>query len=402
MTDELYLKSKENFLFLRDCILECWDELSDSKNGHLHFIKDNEIAESVVSRYQPYEKENFMNFFYKDVLQLTGEFYTDDPTGSDIEMFFECRSGRKKQYVYQPQMMNDFLDKEKNETIFRIECGLFLTEAVHSLALEPFYPKLLTERLKKLSYDCLREYFLCDGAEENKLKQKKMKYARFLDAVCLYELFVKKFLEEASFGKSLERLRNCTVSVEQLRSSQRRLQERSDEFKRNRLEGRTEDAEGIQEELVALTQELQEKSRAIEAEVAAFARMAMLGVQYYDHMGNIAVFMAIISMIEFHNVNNGKDISRYILRIREDCCLTSALEEEYSGLFMDEISMRKDISTLYVKFMRTVEQEQMLQELCSRSQSTQEQALCSVKQYFRKVKDGDYAGETEAGRICGI
>ncbi len=396
MSDELYLKSKENFLFLRDCILECWDELSDSRNGHLHFIKDNVIAERVVSRYQIRERENFMNFFYKDVLQLTGEFYGDDPTGGDIEIFFGCKIGPRKKYVYQLQKMNDFLDKEMNETLFRKECALPLPEDVHSLDGETFYPKLLIERLKKLSYDCLRDYFLCDGADDARQKQKKEKYAGFLDAVCLYELFVRKFLEEASFGKALERLRDCRTSVEQLRSAQKKLQEWSDEFKRNRLEGRTEEAVGMQEELVALTQELQEKSRAIEAEVAAFARMAMLGVQYYDHMGNIAVFLVIISMIEFHNVNNGKDISKYILRIQEDCCLTSALEEEYSGVFMDEISMRKDISTLYVKFMAAAEQEQILQELCSKSQSTQEQALGSVKQFFQKVKDGEYADETKA------
>lgn len=394
--DELYLKAKENLSFLRDCILECWDEFSDSRNGHLHFIKDNVIAERVVSRYQIHERENFMNFFYKDVLQLTGEFYGDDPTGGDIEIFFGCKSGSKKQYVYQPQLMNDFLDKEKNEVLFRKECGLPLQENVHSLDGEPFYPKLLIERLKKLSYDCLREYFLCDGAEEDKLKQKKEKYARFVTAVCLYELFVRKFLEEASFGKALERLRDCRASVEQLQSARKSLQEKSEEFKRNRLEGRTEQGDGMQDDLPRLALEMKEKSQALEKEVVAFARMAMLGVQYYDHRGNIAVFLAIISMIEFHNVNNGKDISKYILRIQEDCCLTSALEEEYSGLFMDEISMRKDISTLYVKFMAAAEQEQILQELCSKSQSTREQALGSVKQFFQKVKDGEYADETKA------
>ena len=93
-----------------------------------------------------------------------------------------------------------------NETFFRKECGLPLPEDAHSPDGEPFYPKLLIERLKKLSYDRLREYFLCEGAEEDKLKQKKEKYAGFLDAVCLYELFVRKFLEEASFGKAGSRL----------------------------------------------------------------------------------------------------------------------------------------------------------------------------------------------------
>ena len=58
--------------------------------------------------------------------------------------------------------------------------------------------------------------------------------------------------------------------------------------------------------------------------------------------------------------------------------------------------MRKEISTLYVKFMAAAEKEQILQELSCKSQSTQEQALGSVKQFFQKVKGGEYADETKA------
>lgn len=57
-------------------------------------------GEKVTDELYLKSKEIFMNFFYKDALQLAGGFYTDDPTGSDFEIYKEIARKRVYEQAY--------------------------------------------------------------------------------------------------------------------------------------------------------------------------------------------------------------------------------------------------------------------------------------------------------------
>ena len=100
--------------------------------------------------------------------------------------------------------MNQYLDREANvQFIIKFLKKRDIEEDCEGW--ETIFPILLIERLKKVSHQCLKEYFTLEKKTfkkrriDNKWIQsyeiaKEMLYRRFLCASCLYEIFAKKFL----------------------------------------------------------------------------------------------------------------------------------------------------------------------------------------------------------------
>ena len=388
--DELFLKARANFWFLKDVIMEYWDEDADVSHGQLHFIKDNVIADRVISKYRKRGKPNFCKVFYRDVLEIYGMGYKKEPSLALIEDYFG-ENLKNSKYAFEMQQINEYLDKEANEAAIREECGTSLPWEKLNEKQDYFYPKLLIERLSTLTYQRLKEYFKCDEKKIRIPNEKKNKYFRFVATACQYEIFVRKFLEGASFENVDCLYEECNKCIKTVECSQERLQKKMDAYKKAEEEGNEAEKMQLEEELHVTEQEACDDMEMMMDSLLKLMLMMRKTIDHYKHICNLAAFSAIITMIECRNVNVAGNLPKYLKTQSGPMQLhNESLDKEQDFLFMNDITMNKNLKDYYSAFKKTVDEERVLQELCSSTMEVRVQALRLIKQYFRMVQSGEY------------
>ena len=149
------IRSKENFCYFMECIKEYLDTFASTKLGTLYFVKDSLIAECSVTKYQQTTPEYFKAFFCNVVLEL---YNNTELNIKEYEKYFGIAQEKKKPYYITPTMMNQYLDREANvQFIIKFLKKRDIEEDCEGW--ETIFPILLIERLKKVSHQCLKEYF---------------------------------------------------------------------------------------------------------------------------------------------------------------------------------------------------------------------------------------------------
>ena len=405
MKDNNYQLSKENFDFLMDCINEYWDQTAPPRNGLLYFIKNSRIAERVVTKYQPTTIEYFKAFFCNEVLQLHEG--REEINIAEYEKYFDNHQGKKN--ALSTDHMNRYLDREAN-------VAYILEKLPESSAQEwkTVAPVLLINRLQEVAHHCLKEYFLMDEESFQKLGSrgirldrkkvtdffvaKKKLYRRFLCAACLYEIFTEKFLGNEVWDEFVSSVNNMLEFVKEFQECQVKYT--------NRLEQWTKckDKQGTAEEMLNVISRLTEQITALlnkmsnvtaEAdEAAGHAYFCVLHARY------VTALLAVISMVEFTNVNtkDDKEIPKKWKQTDMFMKMDALFYESgCESLFIEDISMNKNYCDVYGRAMAAITEEKIIQELCSKSEKTQEKALALICMYFTGVlqeadmKNADFA-----------
>lgn len=394
--NETFLKARENFWFLRDGIMEHWDEDADVSHGQLHFIKDNVVADRVISKYRKRGKPTFLKYFYRDVLGIYGRGYSKDPSLALIEDYFG--EGLKKcKYDFRPQQINKYLNKEENEAEIRKEIGASLPWERLTGKQDYFYPKLLIERLLTVTYQSLKQYFKCDESKIRKPNSKKEKYFQFLSVACQYEIFVRKFLGDASFENAEIIYEECNKKVDEVTRSQEHLQKMMDAYKKAEGEENENEKKRLEEELRVAEQDACDDMETMMDSLLKLMLMMRKTIDYYKHISNLAAFSTIITIIEYRNINVAGNLAKYLkatsgpLRLRSD-----AFDKEQDFLFMSNVTMNKNLKDFYGAFKKTVDEDRVLQELCGSSPEIRLHALQLIKQYFKMVQSGEYMEDEKA------
>lgn len=419
--ERLYEKSKENFWFLMDCINMFWNRTAPPKNGQLYYINHSDVARLVVGKYGSSGILYFKAFFCNEVLRLhkkregQKKRLTEELNIKEYELYFDGKKGKK--YAIDPTWMNFLLDRKENERLLREVLNLKKeNEEWEKISKEYFCPRLLMECLREVTYQCLKEYFLITDMEDDNgtvrelgetegVKQTaKMKlYRRFVTAACQYEIFIKKFMDNDYLGTIWQEVKEYASCVEKLVDYTEALEEKKKEVCHGSPDGGTEeDLLRKQMELVDSIQKMNDflagKEDVMTRGIAALER----GTYYTVHRKCLAAFIAIIAMVEFENINSGGEVSKKVKQLKMSDQLNEGFYEEYEYIFMEEVSMNKNISKIYAEFMETAKQEQLLQELCSQSKEVQKQALELVRQYFQKVRDEQRENMEFADVVHGI
>ena len=393
MKEDNYQLSKENFDFLMDCINEYWDRTAPPRNGLLYFIKDSLIEERVVTKYQPTTIEYFKAFFCNEVLQLHEG--REELNIAEYEKHFGNRKGKKN--AISTDYMNRYLDREANVAYIREK----LPES-SAQEWETVVPVLLIDRLQEVAHQCLREYFLLD---ENAFKKyevkgirldrkkitsfvtaKKKLYRRFICAACLYEIFTDKFLGAEVWDVFVSSMKTMLECAKRFQSVQAEYVTRLE-----RWTGCREQSE--------VTEEMSKEARCLAEKVTAFLEEMSFSIGEADraagracfhilHTRYITALYAVISMVEFTNVNakdNGQIPEKWkqadMFRKMEELFHESGCE----SLFIEDISMNKNYCDVYGKVMTAIAEEKIIRELCSKSEKTQEKALALICMYFAGV-----------------
>lgn len=389
-----YQLSKENFHFLMDCINEYWDKTAPPQNGLLYFIRDSLIAERVVTKYQPTKMEYFKAFFCNAVLDLHDG--GAELNVKEYEQYFSERQGKK--YAIFTDNMNRYLDKQANMQYMR-DCfeDVNLEEGEEW---EDIFPILLMERLQQVSHRCLKEYFLLDeerfrrtkgmrleGKQISSFEEAKRKlYRRFCVAACLYEIFADKFLGTDVWEQFDAYMDVMLKYAEQFRDFQKELQAYTGKWIEEKKEG------GVTDKMVIEAAALAEQAKDFCEETAPVMAKANCAVSrayfYVLHARYVMALYAVISMVEYTNVNGADDVMipkkwknrKNFLQMKE-----VFYESACDSLFIENITMNKNYCGVYKKAMEAIEEEKLIQELCSQSEKTQKEALTLVQMYFAGV-----------------
>lgn len=383
---------------MMDCIDSTCDKMAPPKNGQLYFVKNNVVAELVVSKYQRLGIEGFKAFFCNDVLELH---YPGTLNIKEYEEYFGNRNGKK--YAITPEKMNRLLDKEQNDAYYikSYELNPEKPEQWKTALMREFCPRLLLERLKKVTYVCLKDYFLCEGKEQvcrNKKKfSKKERYSRFVMSACLYEIFVEKYLGDVPLEKAFTAVKEFHTYMEKMMPCIQRLKEKKEECKTIKKEEK-ERIEQYGEEMLSLGKELQNHVDRLQRVIEDVGDLSERAIYYMVHMKYLSVFTAIICLVEFKNIQQGDNVPKKIKNMSMNNQLDFAFEKELDYIFFNEISMNKNATALYRTFMENAEQERLLRKLCSTSEKTQRNAVNMIRKYFEKVKNKEYS-DTEFEKV---
>lgn len=384
--------SKNNFQFLMDCIAEKTEEGADKKSGLLYFIKDSLIAERVVTKYAPTSLEYFKAFFCSTVLELYS-----DINGLNFKEFQKYFDDVGKPYAIETENMDRYLDKQENmRYIQKVFPG-----TIHCENWENVFPILLIERLQQVSHQCLKEYFLADkeilGANrkfpytiDNKRTRdideiKKRLLRRVACAACLYEIFVYKFLEP-------EGPEEVFSAMEVLRENAAQIVQFAKDFQTQAeaLKGKKKDDEEVASVIEAM-QKLTEKLTVFQKEMTSTTDRAMYSITkayyYFTHIRYVMALCAIISIVEYINVNREENA---IPKKWKNFDAVEKLQKVISNgecdfLLFDEdteIKLNKNNCDVYKKMTEAIEQEKLIQELCSSEKEIQEEALVLLQRYF--------------------
>ena len=120
-------------------------------------------------------------------------------------------------------------------------------------------------------------------------------------------------------------------------------------------------------------------------------RIAAVAYFYFVHAKYINALYAVISMVEFTNVN-AKDNFEIPRKWRQPK-MFGEMEDLFAGsacksLFIDNISMNKNYCDVYGRAMESIAEEKIIRELCSTSKKKQEKALAFIYMYFTGVLSG--------------
>lgn len=397
MNETIYQLSKENFHFLMDCINEYWDRSAPPRNGLLYFIKDSLIAERVITKYQPTKMEYFKAFFCNVVLNLHDG--GRELNIKEYEEYFGSQQGKK--YAVFSEDMNRYLDKQANMQYIR---EYFMTaRGEEEEEWEEVLPVLLIHRLQEVSHQCLKEYFIFDEEAFHKSKcvrieDKKMEsyeqakrklYRRFVCAACLYEIFTSKFLGEEVWERAHSHVGRLMEGVAEFGEFQKEIRLQAEKWSEEQKE------HGGEKEIAETVAVLGEKAKVLCSEISSMTEKVNCSIcQVYFYMIHgkyIMALYAVISMVEFTNVNATDDVELPRKIKRWD--MFSNMEELFhesqcETLFIENISMNKNYSAVYKKVMEATAEEKLIQELCSGSRKVQEEALALIYMYFTGVLTG--------------
>ena len=394
ITDVTYEISKENFHFLMDCINEYWDTEAPPKRGYLYFIKESRIAELSVSKYNRGTIEHFKAFFCNVVLELH---IGTELNIKEYEEYFGNKQGKK--YDVRPEKMNSYLNREENLKF--ISAFLKLAEDSRAFAWKSVFPILLLERLRVVTYNCLREYFTMDedtfngakcvlvaGKKMNSYEETKRElYSRFLMAACLYEIFVKKFLEKDVWEKFFDATDKVTECVVRYENFSEELKRKVEEWKK--IKEKSGSTAALDSEVKKTGEEMLSMAEEVffESEKCVYETSRILF--FFLHLRHVMVFYSLVSMIEFVNINNSEDISKKHRKTELISHMDSRLFEKATAhIFFNEFVMNKNNCDIYKQINDILAEEKLIQELCGSSEKKQEKALKLVQEYFRKVKNG--------------
>lgn len=393
MKEDTYQLSKENFRFLMDCINEYWDRSAPPRNGLLYFIKDSLIAERVVTKYQPTTIEYFKAFFCNEVLQLHEG--REELNIAEYENYFDNRRG-KKNAVF-AEHMNRYLDRDANVDYIQKEFPECDTASWKTVA-----PILLINRLQEVAHQCLKEYFLMDEEAFTKYEKrgirlerkkilsyvtvKKKLYRRFICAACLYEIFTDKFLGNSVWDKCISSMNTVLEYVRRFHEIQKEYLANLEQWRK--CGTRSETTGEISEQIRHFTERTTVLSEEMSSYMNEADRAAGCVYFYVVHAKYITALYAVISMVEFTNINTRDDTEipkkwkqPDLFQKMEDLFF----ESDCKTLFIEDISMNKNSCDVYGKVMAAITEEKIIQELCSKSGKTQEKALELICMYFNGV-----------------
>lgn len=361
MTEEIFEKSKYNFKFLMSCIDEYTSIKVSTSRGQLYFLKESELAQRVISKYGGGNVKAFKAFFCREVLELhRGKKEGAKPLSiKSYEDYFNGQSTKKNKF--RPEFMNRCM--ENND--------------------------LLLDRLKEYTYEALKEYFLLSNCEEKDGAKEKI-YSRFIMLACLYEIFVMKFFGGNPLEQAVEAFREVQDFMVVLCGKIDALSDKAEKSKQV-CKMTEEEKKSLGAECLGSMQKVAEDTTQLAGLLERGMGKVEQAVRYIAHCKQLTVFAAIITMIEFENINMGGEVPMKIKREEMSDALFDMLPEEYEYLFMENVSMNKNLTELYAAYLESAEQEQMLRELCSRPKETIDSVLKLLRQYFHMVQKGEYA-----------
>ena len=386
-TNDTYDIAKGNFWFLMDCIEGAEEKLAAPRKGQLYFISDSEVADLVVSKYRKGGMSYFKAFFCNVVLELHED--GAELNFKEYEEYFGSQKGKK--YAICADRMNRCLEGDKQS--------------------DYFVPVRLLARLKEVAHECLKEYFLINEEEnarihevENnrkyKLYTKEERYLRFVTAVCLYEIFVQKFLGKDIFQQAMHAIEEFRTNADQLTSLAEELKAVSASHQSEPGVGTAKEQEGELskkiDEIRKKLETVQEQQQVLKKKCPATIEKATL---YILHIRYIEAFCTMISMVEFVNVNTTHIVPK---RMKNNVMLETLqkqVKKESDYLFMRDIRLDKNNVDIYKMFLESVETERMLQELCSQSEEVQREALEELRQYYKMVRDGVEADDEDFVKV---